>query len=59
MGPTARRKRRSPVRASPPEYPPWKNVGTVAAKSDRAENHIMSVEFVKNVIIDGSDNPYP
>src|ERR1700732_3964604 len=26
---------------SPPEYPPWKNVGTVAAKSDRAENHVM------------------
>jgi hypothetical protein len=35
------------------------SVGTIAAKSDRAENDIMSVEFVKNVIIDGTDNPYP
>jgi hypothetical protein len=41
------------------ERPPWNNVGIVAAKPDRAENHIMSVEYVKNVIIDGSDNPYP
>jgi hypothetical protein len=44
---------------SRPEHPPWKNVGTVATESDRAENHIMSVEFVKNVIIDGAENPYP